>query len=155
MKLWPKVQTQDTGWLPVPEGHASSNTSGFVLCFSNKTSCVLVTARPHTQHQQVLRSHELCVRLGDQYVFLDPLFFLSPACLMHSCYMLSAAPLSTVSHPVGIFSAAAQLCCYFPFSATKCNRHSYWAGHRSSRPCVSGRFPKQRCISSNRKITNG
>lgn len=114
MKRRPKVQTQDTSWLPTPEGHASSNASGFALCFSNKTSCVSVAVRPHTQHQQVLRSHELCVRLGDQYVFLDPLFFLSPACLTHSCYMISAAPLSTVSHSVGIFSAAAQPCRYFP-----------------------------------------
>lgn len=28
--------------------------------------------------------------------------------------MPSAAPLSTASHPVGIFAAAAQVCCYFP-----------------------------------------
>lgn len=79
--------------------------------------------------------------------------FSSPVSLKHSCYMLSAPPLSTVSHSAGIFSAAAQVCCYFSLPATKCNRHGYAAGHRSSYPCVPGRGPKQRSISSHQKIT--
>lgn len=57
--------------------------------------------------------------------------------------------------PCGHILSCSPALLLFSCSATKCNRHSYWAGHRSSRPCVSGRFPKQRCISSHRKITNG
>lgn len=101
-----------------------------------------------------VRSHKLCTLFGDQSVFLDPLFF-----------FVLCVPEPKLRHALSTPPSSVPLCGHtlsctsglllFSYSATKCTRHSYSAGHTSSHPCVSGRVPKQRNIGSHQKITNG
>lgn len=85
------------------------------MCFSN-ILCLGCCGASNTVLTNV-RSHKLCILLRDQYVSLSLCSFLSPVCLKHSRYMLSAALLSTVSQlwtysQLHLRSAAIFLFCY-------------------------------------------